>query len=397
MTNMKKLIHPQCLRTMMIVTVICASFLPGRTKSVAASASSTPEAYRGESICTPGAESDSNCLDLGPAQTIETWSAIGLAYPQIGLPAHTPDASYNEMPYQYASIQADSRKEVRLFPSLEDAVNTTNQSGSIPAGAMRWVAYVSRTDVNGNHYVQIPDSFEWVRASPAEVNFFQGLAFYRTPDHEFGWVIDQTASHTDHYLEAPTTGKRYARNQLVQIYDSQMGNEETWYQIGMNEWVERKAIRKVTINTTPPEGVTGDRWIEVNLYEQTLSVYDKNQLVFATLVATGVDPFFTRPGLFQIREKKDTEKMTGAFESDRSDYYSLDKVPWTMYFDNARALHGAYWRALFGYPQSHGCVNLSPGDAHYLYDWANVGDYVYVWDPSGKTPTDPAKYTQGGA
>ena len=115
------------------------------------------------------------------------------------------------------------------------------------------------------------------------------------------------------------------------------------------------------------------------------------------MIATGVDPFFTKPGLFQIQAKKDTETMTGSFTSDRSDYYSFEKVPWTMYFDGARALHAAYWRTLFGYAQSHGCVNLSPGDSHWLYDWANVGDWVYVWDPSGKTPTDPAKYTQGGA
>ena len=131
--------------------------------------------------------------------------------------------------------------------------------------------------------------------------------------------------------------------------------------------------------------------------EQTLAVYDQGQLVYATMIATGVDPFFTKPGLFQIQVKKDTETMTGAFTADKSDYYYLDKVPWTMYFDGARALHAAYWRALFGYEQSHGCVNLSPGDAHWLFDWAKVGDWVYVWDPSGKTPTDPAKYTQGGA
>jgi len=41
-------------------------------------------------------------------------------------------------------------------------------------------------------------------------------------------------------------------------------------------------------------------------------------------------------------------------------------------------------------------VNLSVADSHWLYDWANEGDYVYVWDPSGKTPTDPALYGSGG-
>ena len=151
------------------------------------------------------------------------------------------------------------------------------------------------------------------------------------------------------------------------------------------------------INTTPPKGVTNNRWIEVNLYNQTLSVYDQGQLVFAALVATGMKPFYTRPGLFQIQVKKLTENMSGAFEADRSDYYYLEDVPWTMYYDDARALHGAYWRTMYGYPQSHGCINLAPGDAHWLYNWANVGEWVYVWDPSGQTPTDPSYYGPGGA
>ena len=89
--------------------------------------------------------------------------------------------------------------------------------------------------------------------------------------------------------------------------------------------------------------------------------------------------------------------MSGAFEADRSDFYILEDVPWTMYYDKARALHGAYWRTAFGFPQSHGCINLSPIDAHWLINWANEGEWVYVWDPSGVTPTDPDYYCDGGA
>jgi lipoprotein-anchoring transpeptidase ErfK/SrfK len=167
--------------------------------------------------------------------------------------------------------------------------------------------------------------------------------------------------------------------------------------IGLNQWVERRYIREVTIDTNPPQGVTGRRWIDVNLYEQILTVYDNSKPVFATLIATGMEPFFTKPGVFQIYLKKPTETMSGAFEADHSDYYYLEDVPWTMYFDQKRALHGAYWRTMFGFPQSHGCVNLSIGDARWLYDWAKEGDWVYVHDPSGATPTDPAFYKEGGA
>jgi lipoprotein-anchoring transpeptidase ErfK/SrfK len=66
-----------------------------------------------------------------------------------------------------------------------------------------------------------------------------------------------------------------------------------------------------------------------------------------------------------------------------------------MYFDQARAIHGSYWRTFFGYPQSHGCINLSPGDSNWVFQWANEGDWVYVFDPSGKTPTDPEYYGPG--
>lgn len=118
---------------------------------------------------------------------------------------------------------------------------------------------------------------------------------------------------------------------------------------------------------------------DVDLAEQILAVYDNHQLVFATVIASELEPFRTCPGLFQIYQKKETETMRN---NDPTNYYYLDNVPWTMYFDKARALHGAYWRIRFGYPQSHGCVNLSVGDAHWLFNWAHEGDFVYVHDPA---------------
>ena len=90
------------------------------------------------------------------------------------------------------------------------------------------------------------------------------------------------------------------------------------------------------------------------------------------------------------------DPMSGSFESDKSDYYYLEDVPYIMYYDKLRALHGAYWNNYLGARGSHGCVNLSVADAHWLYDWAKEGDFVYVWDPTGKTPTDASLYGAGG-
>ncbi|MDH5606298.1 MAG: L,D-transpeptidase, partial [Anaerolineae bacterium] len=126
-------------------------------------------------------------------------------------------------------------------------------------------------------------------------------------------------------------------------------------------------------------------------------VYQDNRMIYATLVSSGLPGWWTRPGLFQVYEKLESTLMTGSLEADRSDYYYLEDVPWTMYFDQKRAFHGAFWHNNFGFENSHGCANLSPGDSRWLFQWANLGDWVYVWDPSGQTPTDPALYTPGGA
>jgi len=56
------------------------------------------------------------------------------------------------------------------------------------------------------------------------------------------------------------------------------------------------------------------------------------------------------------------------------DYYFLEDVPWTMYFNRDFALHAAYWHDGFGFQHSHGCVNLSPQDARWLFEWTAPTD-----------------------
>ena len=145
------------------------------------------------------------------------------------------------------------------------------------------------------------------------------------------------------FIARPVTGRLtdkilYPYADIVQVYATQTADSVEWNMIGPDQWVEARIFATVTPNVVAPEGVTTGRWIDVNLAEQTLAVYDNSQLVFATVIATGLEPFWTRPGLFQIYQKKETETMRN---NDPTDYYYLDNVPWTMYFDKAR-VHGAF-------------------------------------------------------
>jgi leucyl aminopeptidase len=47
----------------------------------------------------------------------------------------------------------------------------------------------------------------------------------------------------------------------------------------------------------------------------------------------------------------------------------VDEVPWVSYYKDSYALHGAWWHDEFGRPKSHGCVNLAPADARWLFSW----------------------------
>ncbi|MCB9594068.1 MAG: L,D-transpeptidase [Sandaracinaceae bacterium] len=126
-----------------------------------------------------------------------------------------------------------------------------------------------------------------------------------------------------------------------------------------------------------PEGVAEDEpWVHVDLSEQTLVLYEGDTPVYATLVSTGVEDNATPTGLFEIRRKHVTDTMSNIGADAGDDRYSIEDVPWTQYFEGAFALHTAFWHTGFGLPRSHGCVNMTPFDAHYVFGrtWPRLPD-----------------------
>ena len=389
-----------------LFTIIITFFALGLSIQPTLAAEDTQPAD-GAVVCLPGANLNvfSDCAPSGSAQYLTELAQNGITFPPEPFPVQHPDFALNYIPHQYAQVRTDLAP---VYGSLDQAIEGDDKSAIRRIDSpFSYISYYQDTVVDGARYYEI-DYNNWMTAfdvSRVTPQRFQGLSFKSTPSQPFGWVLSYL-SRTSGYVETKRTPGYssddyteiyYGNHDLVWVYDTVEVDGIEWYMIGPDEWMPQYVIARVIPNTTPPEGVTGDRWIEINLFEQTVSVYQERQLIFASIIASGLDPFWTQPGLFQIYEKLESTPMRGSFEADRSDAYYLEDVPWTMYFDQARALHGAYWRANLGFPQSHGCVNLSIGDARWLFDWANLGDWVYVWDPSGETPDDPEYYGAGGA
>lgn len=137
------------------------------------------------------------------------------------------------------------------------------------------------------------------------------------------------------------------------------------------------------IGPTPPAGAPSERakWMEVDLTNQMFRAWEGQTLVYETVAATGRPAVPTLTGQWDTYAHLRYDDMSGWTPDQGS--YSLQDVPYVMYYDRGYAIHGTYWHQNFGWPQSAGCVNLTITDAAWVYNWADLGTAVYV---HGVTP-----------
>jgi lipoprotein-anchoring transpeptidase ErfK/SrfK len=101
--------------------------------------------------------------------------------------------------------------------------------------------------------------------------------------------------------------------------------------------------------------------------------YENNRAVFMARTATGAKfqngDFRTPGGWHSILYKKPCHHMS-AGDRAAANSYDLPGIPWVSYFtEDGVAFHGTFWHNDFGKPRSFGCINLSPGDARWIYRW----------------------------
>jgi hypothetical protein len=206
----------------------------------------------------------------------------------------------------------------------------------------------------------------WVDKPPTHLP----LAFVTWP-HSRKYTLDDDKKHA-------TRGEdSLSRFTPLQLTGQKQNVGGVWFwEVDGGYWMRGDNITVMDPGPAPADLKPNEKWIDVNLDNQSLVAYVGATPVYATLVSTGrmddtdkEKDHRTPPGSFRIREKHIAATMDGDVATDGP--YSIEDVPWIMYFNQSYALHGAFWHANFGHVQSHGCVNLSPDDARAMFGWTD--------------------------
>lgn len=199
-----------------------------------------------------------------------------------------------------------------------------------------------------------------------------------------GAVAEVTVPFTD---ARPTPGRnqevvyRYYYDTLYWVTEiKQDENGEAWYGLLDDKWKTVFYVLASHLHIIPEADLApisaniplDQKRIEVHTTEQVVIAYESDQPVFMSRAATGAafrdGNHFTPSGRHITFCKRPCRHMAAGDLV--ANGYDLPGVPWICYItENGVALHGTYWHNDFGKPRSHGCINLPPQAARWIYRW----------------------------
>lgn len=284
-----------------------------------------------------------------------------------------------------AEVRGSDFQGTRLAPESRDismySADAGVDGGAVPAAADGPASASTTTSedsphagANSTHGETFTES---APASPsrADTDEHDGAPLLHLP---IGYVL---SSRTISYRRArngrPRPGPAPGYHHVFEIVGEETHGDRSYYVTPDGTLFRASDITRIDPVEPPSDIGLEDTWISVDLTHQSLVAYAGRTPVYATLVSTGrvrapEDPLRdmrTPPGLYRLRSKHVTHTMDGDHAVDGP--YSIEDVPYVMYFQLAYALHSAFWHNGFGRPRSHGCVNLAPLDARWIFNWAS--------------------------
>ena len=259
----------------------------------------------------------------------------------------------------------------RTFEKDDETYWRTQQNGLVPADRIRQKGW---SEFHG----QVLDGQRW--DLPMAVTRGEETVVYRLNERE----------------KLRMTRERLERRSWLAVRSRQRIGDSVYLVVADGRLVRESDVLVIQPSTPPEQVGEGERWIDVDLTHQVLLAYEWKQPRYVTLVSTGRTKtpspelnYRTPKGLHRIRGKHLTSTMDD--DEPGEPPYSLEDVPYVMYFRGAYAFHSAFWHDRFGRPRSHGCINLAPLDAKWLYKWAGP-DLPEAWHGGSATEENPGTW-----
>jgi hypothetical protein len=215
-----------------------------------------------------------------------------------------------------------------------------------------------------------------------------------------GCLGEITIPYVDAYTSVETNRKRLYRCYYASTFwvtDVSVDDEGmAWYELlddrnYTNLYIPAYSLRLVPrseLTALSPQVLYEDKKLVIDLGSQTLTVYAGEKIITTMRVSTGVrldeGGFATPKGAYRTTRKRPCRRMY-APPSEFGTGFDLPGVPWVSYFTgDGVAFHGTYWHNDFGVPHSHGCINMSPQAAKWIYRWTTPNvphdQYFYADD-----------------
>jgi hypothetical protein len=318
------------------------------------------------------------CAD-GDAATLDEHDAVWLA-----LREHAPDYGA-PLPYSYGESRG-ARRHRTLAGVTDPPWPATLLDAHAAIAPRSTVAWLGETEADGTSWLRASDmSFiRKDRVTPFEPPTFHGLLLGK--DVKLPVAFFKRVPHAKYRREGDdrlvATKETWPRLDWVALTGrmEKHGRVAFWETREDGVWLDARDAAVVAPEATPPEGPHAT-WIEVAALGGWLVAFEGETPVFATLISAGKlgaarpdpdrephQPAATTPiGTFRIREKL----VTATLQSDLDDgtEFVHAEVPWSQRFYDKYLLHTAYWHDQWGEGHSGGCVNLSPPDAKWLFEW----------------------------
>ncbi|NUP06318.1 MAG: L,D-transpeptidase [Polyangiaceae bacterium] len=192
----------------------------------------------------------------------------------------------------------------------------------------------------------------------------------------YTWIQDTAKLKKQQDGEFKETGDVYPRQTFVQLEGEIVRGKRgaNYWKTADGSYIRNELVTVFKANPELPKNVgKNDKWVDVRVTWGTLVAYEGTTAVFATAVSPGQDGISARShghpttlGQYQIGWKLGSADMSGV---EKRKPWAVDDVPFVAYYKDNYAVHAAWWHDDFGRPKSHGCVNVAPNDAHWLWHW----------------------------